>query len=487
MSSSAQHLRLIISTLFFASGCGGADDSPGPTGPPSPVATSIMVSTTSVILDTIGKTTQLSATVKDQNGEAMSGKTITWATSNAAIIAVSTSGLVTAIAPGMANISATHQSISATASVIARNGTIPIVLMLTYDGSEVVFQPGVVELGGSSEIAVFLWDDQQLKKIAIYLHTNGQDVELVSDESLTGTEATYTFDWNTYETTTVGGIDTLVVRVWDASDNEGIGGQEIVLMHQPLVMITNYLARPVVATFFNQALTLYEPDMEVFPQSIGELRYAFMSTDTISLTWKMQRAVHPDSSSLPFGEPMAATFAGQAPDSALVYEIDNVLGGKTFYYPEFSNHTREVLFPYIDVDQVGEIDICWVPNHWDCWLAPVASYEERVGFGYYELKTTSMVAYRRLLSSGPGPDMSEYYGGWPAYGSWNSFAPAMQAGSGIVHFPIFGGGCAGNPACSVVPGQGRKLLANSFIEELRRPSLPRMPGAITDDQPLSRE
>ena len=82
---------------------------------PKPVA-SVTVSPTSVTV-LAGQTAQLSATPKDASGNPLSGRVITWATSNAALATVSTSGLVTAIAAGSATITATSEGQSGTAAV----------------------------------------------------------------------------------------------------------------------------------------------------------------------------------------------------------------------------------------------------------------------------------------------------------------------------------------------------------------------------------
>src|SRR6266702_1265922 len=65
---------------------------------------------------TVGTTTQLTATPKDANGTALSGRVVTWATSNAAIATVSASGLVTGVAAGTATITATSEGVAGTAA-----------------------------------------------------------------------------------------------------------------------------------------------------------------------------------------------------------------------------------------------------------------------------------------------------------------------------------------------------------------------------------
>jgi len=76
--------------------CGGGDSPTTPTTPtptPTPVATSITISEANLSFASLGDTTQLSATVKDQNGATMAGVTVAWATSKDAVATVSSTGL----------------------------------------------------------------------------------------------------------------------------------------------------------------------------------------------------------------------------------------------------------------------------------------------------------------------------------------------------------------------------------------------------------
>src|SRR6059036_3073822 len=84
-----------------------------------PVA-SVTVSPAAASL-TAGATTQLTATPKDANGTALSGRVVTWATSNAAAATVSASGLVTGVAAGSATITATSEGQSGTSAMTVTN------------------------------------------------------------------------------------------------------------------------------------------------------------------------------------------------------------------------------------------------------------------------------------------------------------------------------------------------------------------------------
>jgi hypothetical protein len=89
----------------------------GESGPPVPVPTSISLSSSAVTLDALGATQTLTATVKDQSGQAMTGQTITWNAANTAIATVDGGGVVTAVANGQTQVTATSGTLSANATV----------------------------------------------------------------------------------------------------------------------------------------------------------------------------------------------------------------------------------------------------------------------------------------------------------------------------------------------------------------------------------
>jgi uncharacterized protein YjdB len=66
---------------------------------------------------TVGQTAQLTATPKDVNGNPLSGRVVTWASSNSALAMVSGSGLVSGVVVGSVTITATSEGKSGTAVV----------------------------------------------------------------------------------------------------------------------------------------------------------------------------------------------------------------------------------------------------------------------------------------------------------------------------------------------------------------------------------
>ena len=111
-------LRGLAPVVLLLLGCGDEGSSPTtPPAPPPPVATSITLSATNLSFSSIGAIQQLSATVRDQNGATMSGVSVSWATSAASVVTVSSTGLATSVADGTATITAASGSATATASV----------------------------------------------------------------------------------------------------------------------------------------------------------------------------------------------------------------------------------------------------------------------------------------------------------------------------------------------------------------------------------
>ena len=125
-----RHIRLIPVLLLLACGDGGTTPTTPPTTP-TPVATSITLSAASLSFTSLGETKQLSAAVKDQNGSAMTGASVSWSTSDASVATVSSAGLVTAAANGTATITGTSGSASSTASATVAQVAASIELIQT--------------------------------------------------------------------------------------------------------------------------------------------------------------------------------------------------------------------------------------------------------------------------------------------------------------------------------------------------------------------
>jgi hypothetical protein len=115
-SRRSSRLRLVAiaaRTLIIAaalSSCGG-DSSTAPIA----VASVDLTPVTNAI--DLTQTVQLTATAKDAGGNALSGRAITWSQGNSAVAIVSSTGLVSPVAPGTTSISATSEGRAGVASI----------------------------------------------------------------------------------------------------------------------------------------------------------------------------------------------------------------------------------------------------------------------------------------------------------------------------------------------------------------------------------
>ncbi len=105
----------VLATTVTLFGCKTIKELTDP-GPP-PVATSIQLSQSAVALTALGAQATVSATVKDQNGNTMSGVSVTWSSSPASVATVNSSGTITAVGVGSATVTATSGSLSESTSV----------------------------------------------------------------------------------------------------------------------------------------------------------------------------------------------------------------------------------------------------------------------------------------------------------------------------------------------------------------------------------
>lgn len=127
-------------------GCKGTGD------PPTPVPTSITLSTNTVALAALAATASVTATVRDQDGAAMTGQTVTWSSANLAVASATTPGAATTIAAvtnGTTTVTATSGSLSAQVSVSVSQLTTQLVKISgdaqTATVGNALAQPLVVE------------------------------------------------------------------------------------------------------------------------------------------------------------------------------------------------------------------------------------------------------------------------------------------------------------------------------------------------------
>src|SRR5205809_656023 len=86
-----------------------------------------------------GQTVQLTATPKDANGNTLTGRTVTWASSNTSVGTVNASGLVTGVVAGSTTITATSEGKSGTSAVTVTAAPVPVASVTVSPATAAVF------------------------------------------------------------------------------------------------------------------------------------------------------------------------------------------------------------------------------------------------------------------------------------------------------------------------------------------------------------
>lgn len=191
--------------------------------------TAISVTPTSVTLQTISGTQQLTATTTP------SGATVTWTSSNTAVATVSSSGLVTAVAYGSATITATAGQMSATCAVVVAQATCTGITA-TYTQSGTVYDSDTLDSLKTDLVVTASWSNGTTSTLAD------------TDYTLSGTLATGT---STVTVSYGGQTDTFDVTVspyyypttlTDSSDFVGFGSYDVSknTLDPPYIANTNH-------------------------------------------------------------------------------------------------------------------------------------------------------------------------------------------------------------------------------------------------------
>ena len=114
-----------------------------------PVATVVVTPNDNPVV--VGQTTQLTAEARDASGQALAGRAILWSTSAANIATVTSNGIVTAIAPGTATITATSEGKTGTATITVSPKPV----------SSIIVSPGQtsVNVGSTVQLSAQVTDD----------------------------------------------------------------------------------------------------------------------------------------------------------------------------------------------------------------------------------------------------------------------------------------------------------------------------------------
>jgi hypothetical protein len=109
------HRSLLAITLASALSSACGDDGNGDGSPEAPVETVTVTPNPASVQ--VGATVQLAATLEDANGNALTGRTVTWASGAAGTATVNGSGVVGGVTPGTVTITATSEGKSGSATV----------------------------------------------------------------------------------------------------------------------------------------------------------------------------------------------------------------------------------------------------------------------------------------------------------------------------------------------------------------------------------
>lgn len=111
-------LLLLVPTLLLS--CGDNATGPTPSRPDDPRPASVRVSPAASSLSALVETVQLTAEVRDQNGNQMPGATVEWTSGADSVAVVGTTGLARAVGNGDATITASAGPVSGTATITVR-------------------------------------------------------------------------------------------------------------------------------------------------------------------------------------------------------------------------------------------------------------------------------------------------------------------------------------------------------------------------------
>jgi len=125
--------------MIGAAACGGGSDVAGPPSGGGTSVSSVTLDATSATV-AVGATLTLTATPHDAQGNALTGRTITWTTSDSTVATVSSAGLVTAKKVGAATVTATSEGKAAAATITVTQVAVASITLNTSAASVVAGQ-----------------------------------------------------------------------------------------------------------------------------------------------------------------------------------------------------------------------------------------------------------------------------------------------------------------------------------------------------------
>jgi len=152
VSSSGLVRAVAAGTVSITAASEGQTATASITVSPPPVAT-VSVSPAAPSIQT-GATVQLSATTRDANNNVLTGRVVTWSSSNSGIASVNSSGLVTAVAAGSATITATSETkIGTSAITVTAPAPVPVATVSVSPSSSSLQTGATVQLSATTRDA----------------------------------------------------------------------------------------------------------------------------------------------------------------------------------------------------------------------------------------------------------------------------------------------------------------------------------------------
>ena len=137
----------VLAAAFVLAGCGGGDHS-STNPPPPPAVATVELSHQSATLK-VGDILTITAVAKDASGQALTGRTATWSSSNPSVASVS-GGAVSGLAPGVAEITVSIEGKTAKATITVE---LPGVASITVSP-----QRNYVQVGSTVQLTAVLRD-----------------------------------------------------------------------------------------------------------------------------------------------------------------------------------------------------------------------------------------------------------------------------------------------------------------------------------------